>query len=190
MLKPIRNALRRFWQDTRGTLTMELLVVLPAMAAGMTGFYIYWHAYQTQNIVGKATYAVADLLSREMVPATNTTLTGMETTLEYLIGGRNAKTRITSIYRNTGGPSGVTGLAVLWSYSPNSAKTVLTTATLNTVSTQIPMMAVGSNIILYEVEVPYTPPGSVGIDAFTITNTVALRPRFLPKLCKSDVAAC
>jgi hypothetical protein len=135
--------------------------------------------------VQKGAYAISDMLSREMVPATPAFLNGLETTLEYLIG-TNARTRITSIRRNSDGPLGATGLVVLWSHSPGNTMPPLTNGTLNQVISEVPMMAVGSNMVVYEVVVPYSPVTEI-LTLNTINETVAMRPRFLPTLCLTGV---
>jgi Flp pilus assembly protein TadG len=181
----IKRSLGRFSKDTSGSLLAELMFIVPVMAMGMSGFYAFWDAYQTQNRVQKGAYAISDMLSREMVPASPAFLNGLETTLEYLIG-TDARTRITSIRRNSGGPLGATGLTVLWSHSPGGTLPPLTNATLNLVISEVPMMAVGSNVVVYEVVVPYSPVTEI-LTVNTINEVVAMRPRFLPTLCLTGV---
>ncbi len=181
----VKRRLGRFAKDTSGSLLAELMFIVPVMAMGMSGFYAFWDAYQTQNRVQKGAYAISDMLSREMVPASPAFLNGLETTLEYLIG-TNARTRITSIRRNSGGPLGATGLTVLWSHSPGGTLPPLTNATLNLVISEVPMMAVGSNVVVYEVVVPYSPVTEI-LTVNTINEVVAMRPRFLPTLCLTGV---
>lgn len=177
----VKRSLSRFGKDTSGSLLAELMFIVPVMAMGMSGFYAFWDAYQTQNRVQKGAYAISDMLSREMVPASPAFLNGLETTLEYLIG-TDARTRITSIRRNSGGPLGATGLTVLWSHSPGGTLPPLTNATLGLVISEVPMMAVGSNVVVYEVVVPYSPVTEI-LTVNTINEVVAMRPRFLPTLC-------
>lgn len=181
----MRRAARRFATRNSGSMTVEALFIVPVMAMGMSGFFAFWDAYKTQNVVQKAAYAVSDMLSREMIPATPAFLNGLETTLEYLID-RDVRIRVTSIRRVSDGPLGLTGLDVLWSYSPNNVMTPLTETTLTLVLDDIPMMAVGSNMVMFEVQVPYAPVTEL-LDLDTINETVAMRPRFLPTLCLTGV---
>jgi hypothetical protein len=189
MLSPLtarlRRALRRFASRNSGSMTVEALFIVPVMAMGMSGFFAFWDAYKTQNVVQKSAYAVSDMLSREMIPATPAFLNGLEQTLEYLIDGE-ARIRVTSIRRTSDGPLGLVGLDVLWSYSPNNVMVPLTEATLFEVEPDIPMMAVGSNMVIFEVSVPYAPVTEI-LDLDTIRETVAMRPRFLPTLCMTGV---
>lgn len=185
LFRHMRRAARRFATRNSGSMTVEALFIVPVMAMGMSGFFAFWDAYKTQNVVQKAAYAVSDMLSREMIPATPAFLNGLETTLEYLID-RDVRIRVTSIRRVSDGPLGLTGLDVLWSYSPNNVMTPLTETTLTLVLDDIPMMAVGSNMVMFEVQVPYAPVTEL-LDLDTINETVAMRPRFLPTLCLTGV---
>ncbi|NBE06382.1 TadE/TadG family type IV pilus assembly protein [Paragemmobacter ruber] len=182
----IKGALRRFGTDTSGTLLAETMFIVPVMAMGMTGFFAFWDAYQTQNRVQKGAYAVSDMLSREMIPATPAFLTGLERTLEYLIG-EDARIRVTSIRRVSDGPLGLKGLDVLWSFSPANVMPPLTETALNQIEGDIPMMAIGSNMVVFEVVVPYSPVTEI-LEIDTINETVAMRPRFLPTLCLTGVS--
>lgn len=182
----ITGALRRFGTDTSGTLLAETMFIVPVMAMGMTGFFAFWDAYQTQNRVQKGAYAVSDMLSREMIPATPAFLTGLERTLEYLIG-EDARIRVTSVRRVSDGPLGLKGLDVLWSFSPGNVMTPLNEAALTQIEADIPMMAVGSNMVVFEVVVPYSPVTDI-LEVDTINETVAMRPRFLPTLCLTGVS--
>ena len=172
---------RRFRDATSGSVTVEAVFVVPMMMLGFFGFFAFWDAYRTQNTVQKASYAVADMLSREMIPASQTLLDGLEETLEFLIQ-RDARIRVTSLRRVSDGPTGVTGIDVLWSYSPNNVMLPLTEQTLVQLEPAIPMMAVGSNMVLFEVVVPYEGVSEI-LEVDTLTEVVAMRPRFLPTLC-------
>lgn len=180
-LSPLMRAFRRFRRDRSGSLVVESLFIIPVMALGMTGFFTFWDVFRTQNQVQKATYSVADMLSREMVPATPAFLDGLEDILEYLVR-EDARLRFTSIRRTSDGPTGATGLDVLWSYSPSNGMPVLTDTTVGTVEPALPMMAIGSNIVLLEVEVPFAPMTDI-LSVSLLTERVAMRPRFLPTLC-------
>ncbi len=181
----LARAIRRFGRDTSGTLLAESMFIVPVMMLGMVGFFAFWDAYKTQNRVQKGAYAISDMLSREMIPATPAFLTGLEQTLEYLIG-EDARVRVTSVRRTSDGPLGLLGLDVLWSFSPGAVMPPLTEATLSEVQADIPMMAVGSNVVIFEVVVPYNPVTSI-LDVDTLNETVVMRPRFLPTLCLTGV---
>ena len=176
-----RALLHRFRRDRSGTLLVESIIILPVMVLGMTGFFTFWDAFRTQNEVQKASYAISDMLSREMIPATPAFLDGLERILEY-ITDTDADLRFSSIRRISDGPTGATGLQVLWSYSPGNSVGALTPDGLGAVVAELPMMAVGSNVVLVEVTVPYAPLTDI-LPVTRLEETVAMRPRFLPTLC-------
>ncbi len=181
ILSAFTRALRRYRDRTSGSMVIESIFAIPILALGMTGFFTFWDVYRSQNMVQKASYAVADMLSREMIPATPAFIDGLERTLEFLIR-EDATLRVTSIRRTSDGPLGTVGLDVLWSYSPNNALLPLTEATLFEIDEEIPMMAVGSNMVVFEVVSPYAPLTDI-LEVDTIREVVAMRPRFLPTLC-------
>lgn len=181
----LSRLLRRYRDRTSGSMVIESIFAIPILALGMTGFFTFWDVYRTQNMVQKASYAVADMLSREMVPATPAFLTGLETTLEFLIR-EDATIRVTSIRRTSDGPLGLQGLDVLWSFSPGNQMVPLTEATLTEVLDDMPMMAIGSNMVVMEVTVPYAPLTDI-LEVDSIREVVAMRPRFLPTHCMQGV---
>lgn len=181
MTRLLARLFRRFRDTTSGSVTVEAVFVVPMMMMGFFGFFTFWDAYRAQNTVQKASYAVADMLSREMIPATRPFIDGLEDTLEFLIQ-RDARIRVTSLRRISDGPSGVTGMDVLWSYSPGNVMLPLTDQTLVDIEPHIPMMSIGSNMVIFEVVVPYTAVSDM-LEVDTLSEVVAMRPRFLPTLC-------
>lgn len=181
ILSAVTRAFRRFRDRTQGSMVIESIFAIPILALGMTGFFTFWDVYRSQNMVQKSAYAVADMLSREMIPATPAFIDGLERTLEFLIRD-NATIRVTSIRRTSDGPTGLLGLDVLWSYSPGNSMPALTEAALTQIEAEIPMMAVGSNMVIFEVVAPYAPLTDI-LEVDSITEVVAMRPRFLPTLC-------
>ncbi|PLL11127.1 hypothetical protein C0V75_17735 [Tabrizicola sp. TH137] len=181
MTRMIRSLLRRFRDRSAGSVTVEAAFVLPMLAMGLFGFFAFWDVYRTQNMVQKGTYAVADMLSREMIPATPAFIDGLEDTLEFLIQAE-ARIRVTSVRRVSDGPAGAQGIDVLWSYSPGNVMEPITEATLSLVEPDIPMMAIGSNMVIFEAVVPYAPVTDL-LEVDSLEEIVAMRPRFLPTLC-------
>lgn len=179
--------LRRFRRDPTGSLVVESVFIVPTLALALIAFFAFWDAYRSQNMVQKASYAIADMLSREMIPATPAFLDGLDRTLDFLVQ-RNARMRITSVSRLSDGPTGLTGLSVLWSYSPGNAMQPLTAATLQRVERDIPMMAIGSNVVIVEVSVPFTSVGQF-LSVTSMDEVVVVRPRFVPRLCLTT-ASC
>lgn len=185
LIRTLLRPFRRFRDRTDGTLSVEAVFMVPIMMLGLAGFFAFWDVYRTQNMVQKAAYAVADMLSREMIPATPAFIDGLEDTLEFLIRDE-AMIRVTSIRRTSDGPTGTVGLDVLWSYSPGNVLQPINEARLFEVEDDIPMMAIGSNMVLFEVRVPYAPVNDM-IEIDTLDELVAMRPRFLPTLCLQGV---
>jgi Flp pilus assembly protein TadG len=178
---------RRWLRDHTGTITVELVLILPLLLWAFISFYVFWDAYQSRNRVQKAAYTASDMLSRELTTLTPTYLNGMATVIDYLThSAQPAQIRVTSATRLTDAED---GLAVQWSYSPGNALPAMTTADLYDIRNEIPLMALGTTAIILEVSVPFQPALNVGLSASNMTEFLVTRPRFLPKLCLST-AVC
>ena len=59
------SALAAFCRDERGTVKIEFLVVLPLIFTWIVTSFVLFDAYRTLSRASKATYAVADIVSRQ-----------------------------------------------------------------------------------------------------------------------------
>lgn len=182
--------LRRFISDERGNGVIEAVMILPVMLMAWIGLYAFWEAFNARSSVQKATFVAADVLSREMVPVSDAFLDGLDTSMEYLVNSRfNVSSRFTSITRT--GPLD-SDVAVVWSYSPSSAMTALTTSDLVAQAATLPKLAAGSTALVVDTQMAYSLPFTVPIASYVVPSSfsdrVVLRPRFLPKLCRGTTA--
>lgn len=186
----MRAALRRFCRDERGDAVIEAVLMLPVLAAAWIGLYAFWEAFESRSSVQKAAFAAADILSREMVPVTDETLDGLDAVMEYMVDSRfEVASRFTSFTRTGATDADV---AVVWSYSPAGAMTALTTAELKLRAANLPKLATGSTALLVDTQMAYSLPVSVPFISYVVpasfADYVVLRPRYVPKLCRSGIA--
>lgn len=175
--------LRRFGREEDGNLVVEAVLVLPAMLWAYAAMFVYWDAYQSVNTVQKATYTVSDLITRQQSSVNDNFITGMRSTMDYLIETEDAtKLRVTSFRWSQ--PNN--RYEVIWSRSPGGSMTQLTTGSIAALTAKLPLMNDGDAAVLVEAEVNYTPPLRFGLDPSTITQFVVSRPRYLPKICHTD----
>jgi hypothetical protein len=202
-----RSLLRRFIRAEDGTLIAETLMVLPFMCWAYMAMFVYWDAYRSVNNVQRATYSIADMLSREMRTIDAPYITGLRNLMEYMIDSdQDSKMRVTSIAW-----SGINNrFEVLWSNSPSGAMPALTTATLanfadcaNMASApqrcRIPAMMDGDTAIIVETEVQFFAAFAVPFYNITTANQiiddgrqtikqfVVTRPRFVPRICFNGI---
>ncbi len=184
--------LRAFLRDEGGSAVIESMMIIPVILMAWIGTYAFWEAFSARGTVQKANFAVADILSREMVPVTDTFLDGLDTTMEYMVGPRFDVSARFTVYSKTG-PND-TDVAVLWSYSPGTAMAVLTTAGLQARGANLPKLTTGSTAIVVDTQMAYSVPFRIPIASYVVpssfSDTVVLRPRYLAKLCRAGATTC
>lgn len=89
----IKAVLRRFGKDTRGSLSMELMLILPILLWALVGMTIFFDAYRARMQTQTAVLQVADTISRFTDVVTDDYLEGMNDVLDYMVT-RNLATRI------------------------------------------------------------------------------------------------
>ena len=171
----------RFADDRRGTIIVESLTAVLLISLGASAFVAFWQAYQVQNRVQKATYAISDLITRQRgTTVTRPFLDGMEQTAEFLMqGDQDAILRFTQVRRTEGVATDAAGLTVDWSYSPCNAKAALTTATISNIRSKLPLIDLGAALIVVEVDVDFDPRMSeIGFGKMTFRGFLSSLPRF------------
>lgn len=184
-LGALHRALRRFGEEDSGSVVIEALIILPLFIWAYIALFVYWDAYKSANAVQKASYTLADMITRESAPISTTYLNGLQSVSRYLVDTRMPlRMRMTSVtWRATDNR-----YSVLWSHSPGGAMPVLTNANLSTVVANIPLLADGDTYVIVEVAADYTPSFNVGLPTTSFREFVVMRPRFVPRVCLTGVA--
>lgn len=190
---PKTTSLSRFCADERGTVVTEFVIIFPILIWAWVGMYYYWDVYRAVNMSQKASYTVADALSRSNGLMTPQYIDGMSSLLAYLSDATQpVKMRVTSVKWNK-----TTGKhEVSWSYSPGSKLTPRTTAGIPAIATQLPTLVEFETVILLETEIDYRPPMgatkigpiSLGVGARTLSEFIVTKPRFVTPVCLSGTA--
>ncbi len=194
MLKTITDRglglLRRFGREEQGIMAVEFVLTLPVFLFAIFGIYTYWDGYHAMNTAQKATYTVADLVSRQKRELNDQFFQGMHNLMEYLTGDNlPVEMRITSVTY-----SGVRNqFEVEWSRSPYNEIPELTTESLQPLAQHIPMMADGDSVILVEANLQFkpafaeTPAFYMYLGEQEFKQFIVTRPRFVPHLCLQNV---
>lgn len=66
-LRSLLARLAVFRDDTRGTMTVEMVVTLPLLIWALVATYEFFEIHRYQSVRDKATYTIADMLSREEI---------------------------------------------------------------------------------------------------------------------------
>jgi Flp pilus assembly protein TadG len=184
-----------FAKSERGAAIIEFVIVFPMLIWAFLGIYLFWDVYRGINTAQKASFIVADALSRTSAPLTTNYINGMTDLLAYLADadpsrGEGVRLRVTSVKWDIANNRH----AVDWSYTQDTTLLALTNPIPQAIADQIPTLTPFETVILVETEVDYVPPflgGDVGgprfytlgIGSRTFDEFIVIRPRFIPKVC-------
>jgi len=170
----LTRLLRRFWKDDRAAIAMETVIITPVLAWTFIGSFVFFDAFRTYNSSIKATYAVADILSRQTSTVFAYDIEGMSQIFEHLVRNNgNARLRVSQIHYL----SGPDEYRVDWSYATNG-EARLFTANLVDMEELLPTMGNAESLILVQSFIPYQPVFQSGMDVITFSNFTFTRPRY------------
>jgi Flp pilus assembly protein TadG len=204
------NPLRNFISQTRGNMAVEAVLVLPMLAWVFIAFTVFWDAYRVKHLAQKATYTIADVISRERAQVRKQFVYSYLRLFRYAAevpGNPNltdyttapAVVRVTSVLFAKD-ENGDGSIGVLWSMSSDPGRMALhTNDTIETIKAQIPAMLDGDNIIVVESRLRWQPKFTAAMAASLIGPSTlgwmterdidvltTVRPRFVPKVCFLD----
>lgn len=177
---PLRYALsrlRHFLRDSRGSVSAEAVLVLPIVLWAYLATFQYYDAFGTIARNMKATYTLADLISRQTQTVTPAYINGLTNLYSYLNHNPpGVWTRVTTVgWDPNAGASGQ--YYVQWSYATNS-NPALTDTTLQSYIGRLPTITGGDTLIVVETHMTYVPSFDiVGMQTQTYNQLVVTRPR-------------
>jgi len=168
------RAIRNFLTSRCGNMSAEAALILPLLFWAFIATFAFFDAFRQQNVAMKASYSVADMISRETEALTAADIDGLNGVFDYLTFSNHPSwIRVTSIRWDQNDNR----FEVNWSHATKDHD-ALTTATLQDRKEIIPAMAVGDSVVLLETYMIYEPIFRVGLDASWTANAVVTRPRF------------
>ena len=177
-MKTLRSYLLRFTRGTKGSVTVEAVLVLPLLLWAYMATFVFFDAFHTRKVNLTSAYTVADMLSRQQNTINIAYLNGLNTVYDYLSDtSRPTGIRYTEVYWD-----GVNNVyKVYWSYATD-LRPVLTDATIGTFASKLPSIPVGDYLLIVETSLSYVPAFDVGLVSHDFTEFVATRPRFVAKV--------
>lgn len=181
-LRPLHQRLARFARDDSGTVLTEFVIYLPLLLWAWIALVVFWDGFRETNAAQKASFAIADMITREQSAVSDSYRNGLQTVFAYMTHSStaNVSLRFTSILYHEDNER----YQVDWSYSPGSKLTELTTASLQSYVSRLPVMAGGDYLMLVETHVAYEPIMHIPffgdyIQPRNIDNFVTIRPRYM-----------
>lgn len=181
-LSRIKNILRQFRDDTRGTIAVESIIMLPVLFWSVMAMYAFSDAYRQASLNVKASYTIGDLLSRETNYITEGYLSTTHDLFDLMTNSRSAsKLRVTVVKWNESKKI----------YQRDWSKTKggvpeLSNNDVKNLASKLPQMPNNERVIVVETWARYYPPFEIGVDEQDLYNFVFTRPRFAPQLVWKD----
>lgn len=172
-----------FFRNENGGLSVEAVFAIPMLVWAITGTFVFWDAFKTMNISQKATYTIADMLSRETNAVDADYLTSIHEIYDFLSGETGANAiRVSVVTLTTNTTTAENELQLVWSEGVNIPEYT----DLTVLESRIPTMALGEQLIVVESEQEWSPAFAVGLASYRFREVALARPRFAPQLVFDD----
>lgn len=180
-MSTLRTRLRNFFRSNEGSVSVEAILVLPAMVYIFGASWVWFDVSRQQSVNQKANYTIGDMISRETDPIDDAYIDATYSLYQDLVIADNSTTdlRVSVVeYRDRGWAG---KYSVEWS-SSRGAYPPLTDSDLVGMQGRLPIMADGDEILLVETWEDYEPALEAGLSAFEIETYSFTSPRFAPQL--------
>ncbi|MEM9797926.1 MAG: hypothetical protein AAF919_15650 [Pseudomonadota bacterium] len=185
--RPKPSTPSRFLREEAAAVSVEAVLMIPVLVIFFIGFFTFFDAYRRQSTIEKASYAIADVLSRYEGTTTvgDFDIRGLRSIFTFLTFAETRNyIRVTEIQRN-----GNT-LDKIWSHSTDG-QPIMTDARLEGYKDQIPTLDDEERLIIVETFSIYEPPFNVGIEPRIFETFVATKPRYATRLiCDNTIPDC
>ncbi|MDT8327949.1 MAG: pilus assembly protein [Roseovarius sp.] len=188
----IKHALRRFRKSEQGTATIETVVMLPFLVGLLVFGYQHFDMFHFKSVREKATYTIADMLSRETSIVDDVYIDNTKVLFDTITGNNGRNQIRTSVVRfhDRIDPeadeielrwSEVRGTGELQALKPEDVKTAFDF---------FPSMTNGQDLILVESRSVYDSSLPFGMaDGTPITTNMFMTLRFASQLCFTGICA-
>ncbi|MEM0935323.1 MAG: hypothetical protein AAF865_08340 [Pseudomonadota bacterium] len=183
------NRIRCFMRDPNGTISVETAVMMPFLLGLFALSFVWYDAFRTKNAVLKATYSVADMISRETVELNDAYFSGLGGVFQYMTDSADETSlRITTIKCTDNCDDDTQrDLELCWSWA-STGKTPLTNESLPDIEDTIPLMVLGDTVVITEGTLDYVPFFTHWMnEIIPMRNTVVTRPRFAPQVAYGEL---
>ncbi|MBF9045287.1 hypothetical protein HKCCE4037_18230 [Rhodobacterales bacterium HKCCE4037] len=165
--------LTQFLRSERAAVAFESVIIFPILVWAWVGTFTFFDAYRVYNTSIKATYAVADLISRQEFDIEPDTMDGYARMLAAMIRDHDGvEMRATEVHRANDGT-----YRTVWSHATGTLAQ-LCGANLDSMADQIPNVAIGERFVILESFVDYEPVFNMGINDLSFENFTVTRPRY------------
>lgn len=174
--------IKRFLGDQHATLSVEAVMIFPLLLWAYFGMFIMFDGYRTLATNSRATYTIADILSRETDFVTPTYLAGLNDMQDILTQSAKRTVLRVSVIRYD---DDTDSYELEWSHS-TAGVAAIEDATLGELMPHVPIMANPGVAIVVETYLAFEPFMDISLKSFYFESIVVTRPRFANQLVWSD----
>ncbi len=185
-----KQSLIRFRDDTRGTIMVETVIVLPLLFWMLAATYEFFEIHRYRAVREKATYTVADMFSRELREVDDVYIDNTKTLFDLMTNDDGINQIRVSILRyNQDEDENEGEYELSWSEVRGTGSLVsLSDSTVASLQNSLPAISAGSELILIDSISRYDPLFTVGISKnVPIETRVFTTIRFAPMICFDGV---
>ncbi len=178
---PFKSFLKHFRDDTKGTVAIEAVIIVPALFWAFLAMAGFFDRYKTRSSTEKAAFTISDMLSRETAAVNEAYINNAMSLFESMSKLDNVDAlRISVIAYDSSDDEH----SLDWSFG-TGLDTGLAEADLVTLKDKLPVMVDGERLILVQSFGTYDPPVNIGMNNISMNTFVFTRPRFAPQLAWS-----
>lgn len=172
---------RAFCRDTRGTVTVEFVLALPLLFMALAATYEFFEVHRYKSVRDKASYTIADLLSREQGTVTETYMDNVKQLLDEVTNDDGVNQLRVSVIRYLAGED---VHEVSWSEVRGTGPMdALRDPDVADAHDDMPAMPDGEEVILVETRSTYDPLFDLGLfDEIPMQTRIFTSLRFAPQL--------
>jgi len=180
MMQSLRRYLKSFRKAERGTISVELVTIVPLLLVITLGLITFFDAFKAKTTAARTATVISDMVSRETNAITPNYMNGIHAVMLSMIESDPApEFRLTAFTWNETNQE----YRVRWS-DMRGQRVAHNTTSLNILSDKLPQIKNGQRAILLETWVDYEPLTNFGMEqSTTFSNRLVAAQRFVPQLC-------
>lgn len=181
LFRRLKSLLCDFRKDTHGSIMVETVIALPMLFWATAATYEFHEVHRYQSAREKATYTIADMISREQLAITPNYLDRTLTVFQDMTNDNGQDQIRVSVVEYD---EDTEKYHVSWSHTRGTgALDALDDTAINEQTDQLPILIEGQQIILVEAVSVYTPGFKVGLgDALNVETRIFTAPRLVAQV--------
>lgn len=168
--------IKSFSRREDGSLSVEAVLILPILAWAIAATLVMWDAFQTLNVTQKATYTIADMISREEVGISEDYLTSLHEIYGFLSESSADNALRVSVVTMV--EDETTLEQTLELVCSRGIGGIADYEDISQIEDRIPSLVPGDQLIVVESEQEWSPAFAVGLASYRFREVALARPRF------------